>query len=182
MRIVLAVVLVACGGNAPPPAPAPPPPRDAGPHPIAIESAASTRFDPLLGAPCATPLGGRGVCAICDRHDRIVALVMPGDFLRVPGAERSGVVGASAHRLEYAIAVGQGSLRAQVLTCPGCERQIGWALLAATDALPDLDPDARGAIQAACGWPASPLLDEAGLRATPAHAPARQPPPCTTPR
>jgi hypothetical protein len=67
-----------------------------------------------------------------------------------------------------------------VLTCPGCPRQIGWAIIVSLPGLAAVEPALRQRIQGALGWPAEPLLDdEHAFRTAPAPAPpAGQVPAC----
>lgn len=141
-------------------------------------------YDAVVGRPCAPVHQLGGWCAVCDRHGRAVGVVMPGDFLYLQGGDvfrRSPrTQDRSPHRLIYSVAVDARTLRAQVLTCPGCRRQIGWSIIVSLAGLAAMEPALRQRIQGALGWPAEPLLgDEHAFRAVPAVAPpARQAPTC----
>jgi hypothetical protein len=141
-------------------------------------------YDAVLGRPCAAAGDVGDLCAICDRHGRTVGVIMPGDFLYLQGDDvirRSpDVQDQSPHRLLYAMAVDGSTLRAQVLTCPGCRRQIGWSLIVSLAGLAGVEPAIRQRIQGALGWPAEPLLGDAhAFRTAVASAPpAGSPPAC----
>jgi hypothetical protein len=124
-----------------------------------------------------------GLCALCDRHGRTAGVVVPGDYLYVRGDEvfRSSRTthDQSPRRLIYSVAVDAHTLRAQVLTCPGCRRQIGWSIMVSLAGLEAMEPTLRQRIQGALGWPTAPLLGDAhGFRTTPATAPAQHAPAC----
>jgi hypothetical protein len=141
-------------------------------------------YDAVAGRPCAPVHELGGWCAVCDRHGRTVGVVMPGDFLYLQGDDvfrRSpDTQDQSPHRLVFRVAVDARTLRAQVLTCPGCRRQIGWSIIVSIPGLTGVEPALRQRIQGALGWPAEPLLgDERAFRAVPAPAsPAGQAPEC----
>jgi hypothetical protein len=204
---LLCVSLIACApAPASPEAPAPPAltqatgARDAG-QPVdspattaeaALADAAAARssapvhriYDAVAGRPCAPVHELGGWCAVCDRRGRTVGVVLPGDFLYVHGDDvfrRSpDTQDVSPWRLIYSMAVDARTLRAQVLTCPGCRRQLGWSVVVSLAGLAGVEPVLRQRIQVALGWPAEPLLgDEHAFRAAPAPAPpSRDAPAC----
>jgi hypothetical protein len=207
--LCVALALGACAPSpatpATPAAPAPAPgARDAGQHddnPPAPADAASAHaapspapapihppvhqiYDAVAGRPCAPVHELGGWCALCDRYGRTVGVVMPGDYLYLQGDDvfrRSpDTQDYAPRRLVYSVAVDARTLRAQVLTCPGCRRQIGWSIIVSIPGLDALAPALRQRIQAALGWPAEPLLgDERAFRDAPAPAsPAAQAPEC----
>ena len=128
-----------------------------------------------LGGPC--PSRPRALCVVCNGEQRVVAVYQPGDFLRI--GDRDAVVSRSPQstdfhprRLEWAVAVTDRLVSAQVLTCPGCRRQMGWAVMIDLAGLASTDPAVRRELQAALGWPDDPLLhDVAAWRASTPDAP-----------
>jgi hypothetical protein len=184
--IAFALALAACGGPRPPEeaphtAPATPPLGSSSAAPAA-QSAGSSHgpADTLLGKPCSEPKVPQERCRLCDGHDRIAGVVIPGDFLRLHGDKtifrRSpDTSDTSPHRLVFTMAASAETLWAQVLTCPDCRRELGWAVALSFAALRDLSPGLRGDLQAALGFPAAPLLDgAAAFRAAAAADPTRE--------
>jgi hypothetical protein len=121
---------------------------------------------------CVQPDSG---CAICNGDGRVVAVVQPGDFLSLhddPAViARSGPTPLGSGDTEWTIAVSDGEVRAQVLTCPHCRRQMGWSIRIDLAALATTDEETRIALQASLGWPASPLLTAEDDWRTPPPAP-----------
>ncbi len=200
---VLSLCLLACGPSRPSPEAAAQAPAssghdastrvDGGPAlaaanaddlPPALDSAPVHHvYDAALGRPCAAVDDLGGLCAICDRHGRTVGVIMPGDFLYLQGDDvirRSpDVQDHSPRRLLYTVAVDDSTLRAQVLTCPGCRRQIGWSLVVSLAGLAGMEPATRQRIQSALGWQAEPLLEHAhAFRTAVASTPVASPPAC----
>ena len=201
---VLSLCLLACGPSRPGPEAAAQAPAttahdasnrvDGGPAlaaanadglPPALDSAPVHQvYDAALGRPCATVDDLGGLCAICDRHGRTVGVIMPGDFLYLQGDDvmrRSpDVQDRSPRRLLYTMAVDENTLRAQVLTCPGCRRQMGWSLVVSLTGLTGVEPAIRQRIQSALGWQAEPLLGHAPAfrTAVASTPPAVSPPAC----
>ncbi len=120
------------------------------------------------------------MCVVCNGDQQVVAVYQPGDFLRTD-ADGDAVVSRSPasnnfdpRRLEWTIAVTDRLVSAQVLTCPGCRRQMGWAVMIDLSGLASTDPTVRRDMQAALGWPGNPLLhDAAAWRATAPGTPQR---------
>jgi hypothetical protein len=167
-----------------PPAAADAAPADTAPAPAPIRPPVHEIYDAVVDRPCAPVDELGGWCAVCDRHGRTVGVVMPGDFLYLQGDDvfrRSpDTQDQSPRRLIYSVAVDAHTLRAQVLTCPGCRRQIGWSIIVSIPGLAAVEPALRQRIQVALGWPAEPLLGDAhAFRAAPTPtAPAGQAPGC----
>lgn len=163
-----------------------PAPADAAPADVALgrSGAPINRiYDAVLGQPCAPVHERGGWCAICDRRGRTVGVVLPGDFLYVHGDDvfrRSPDTNdVSPRRLVYRMAVDAHTLRAQVLSCPGCRRQMGWSIAVSLAGLADVEPALRQRLQVALGWPAEPLLgDASAFRAALATPPLRDAPAC----
>jgi hypothetical protein len=201
---VLSLCLLGCGPSRPSPEAAAQAPADTGHDassrvdggpalaaakadglPPALDSApVHDVYDAVLGRPCAAVDDMGGLCAICDHHGRTVGVIMPGDFLYLQGDDvirRSpDVQDQSPRRLLYTMAVDERTLRAQVLTCPGCRRQMGWSLVVSLAGLAGVEPPIRQRIQSSLGWQAEPLLGHAhAFRTAVASAPpALSPPAC----
>jgi hypothetical protein len=64
----------------------------------------------------------------------------------------------SPRDLEYTVVVTKDRLVAQIFTCPGCRRRMGWGFDVALEDLRALDDDNRRALQKAVGVAEAPLL------------------------
>jgi hypothetical protein len=190
--LLTALFTIGCGHPSASPTPQRPSPGRASaqssePRPLTIDASLSPPLEGVLGMPCMAPADVGQLCTLCDRYGRIVGLLLPADLVRTSehDAARAASPAPQAsdpRALKYTVAVGQSMLSAQVFTCPGCERMMGWGVSLALSSLPDLAPALRSELQVSLGWPATPLLDEAALRSTPAGAPSRRPNICRVAR
>lgn len=173
VALTLSLFLSACGG-----------PRAPGGPTQTAASAASTPAEDaatgeaLFGKPCAAPRGPAETCTLCDSHDRIAGVLMMGDLVHF---DDSGAVfrrsppptDAASGKLAFTMAGNAESLRAQVLTCANCARQMGWGAVVSFASIKDLSPALRAELQVALGYPAAPLLDSpAAFKATTPKPPA----------
>nr|MDQ3366659.1 hypothetical protein [Myxococcota bacterium] len=148
-----------------------------------IAPAFDARIAPVLGRPCATTPDAGQRCWLCDASGAIVGAVLPGDHVHVD-LSSAGVVhaggggaGAGPRTLTYAVAVEAGGLRAQILTCPGCRRQLGWGLEITASGWSALGPTLRSELLVSLGYPAGTLaLDQ--LRGARPTAPSASPIAC----
>src|SRR5687768_8408490 len=175
LPMLLCVLAVGCGSKTPAPvgneAEPPPPPADPPPRTYVVPD----HFAALGGA-CPVPDDGAVQCAICNDDGRAVAIVQPGDFLSLHGdpAVIASTRATDLRQWQWTIAVSGGVVRAQVLTCPHCRRQMGWSILIDLAELASTPEATRQDLQTALGYPASPLLtSEDDWRAAPPGKPGR---------
>jgi hypothetical protein len=141
----------------PEPEPTPAEPADAVPAPEAGPTVA-----------CPPPDDGRrssALCTLCSARDSKQRLqIVPADLIKLPtGASiiAQSPPAKAPRQLEYTLVVTQDRLFAQVFTCPGCRRRIGWGFDVALEDLRELDDDTRRALQKTFGVPEAPLLGTA---------------------
>lgn len=92
-----------------------------------------------------------------------IVRIVPGDFIHPDATwqlNRSPEINAKERdTMTWAMEISKGILRAQILTCSWCRRQMGWGLEVNLMTLKNADPKLRQAVQRSLGWPALPLLD-----------------------
>lgn len=183
-RVFLGCLLLAVGCGAPQsqePASAPTPTPAPAPAEVAVAPPASSEPTPEATSPeraappaavttsikCPVPQSPRddrpsGMCSLCPTNsDELLVALQPADAISIPSD--AAVVSQSAkakspRELEYMIAVTADALVAQVFTCPGCRRRMGWGLSVPFEKLRKLDQENRSALQTQLGFASTPLL------------------------
>jgi hypothetical protein len=178
--LTIGLLLAACG-PARPRSTAPEPGSSAGRAVIPLASA-EPEAEPAPAAPadpipapdivpvtaCPPPDDGAqpsAICRLCSpRRSTPLLQIVLADLLTLPtGASiiAQSPAAKAPRQLEYTLVVTEERLVAQVFTCPGCRRRIGWGFDAALEDVRELDDDTRRALQKAVGVPEFPLLGTA---------------------
>lgn len=157
----------------PAPAPSPAPPS---------EPARPVPVDAGRGPDACAPASGAVGCRLCAGDGALLLEIVPADLVQLPSdaavlAQSPPAAQPDPRRLEYTIVATPDLLVAQIFTCPGCRRRMGWGVAIPFARLRALPPDDARALQQALGWPPEPRLDshDAWRAAAPQGPPRRSP-------